>query len=131
MVALKRCPDPLRWRPLLLGLVPEAEAGPMRQQLKEKHNAIPVFIDDELAELLDERALAHTRQPDQAYFLAGLDRYGQAFENLAVCVISEAHVLEFDRTLDIDIGQCARQLPDVMRRQYGGNPAIETLNKKT
>jgi trehalose 6-phosphate synthase len=30
--------------------VPEAEAGPMRQQLKEKHNAIPVFIDDELAD---------------------------------------------------------------------------------
>ncbi|GAB1317908.1 Trehalose-6-P synthase/phosphatase complex synthase subunit [Madurella fahalii] len=30
--------------------VPEAEAGPMRQQLKEKYNAIPVFVDDELAD---------------------------------------------------------------------------------
>jgi hypothetical protein len=30
--------------------VPEAEAGPMREQLKEKHNAIPVFVDDELAD---------------------------------------------------------------------------------
>lgn len=30
--------------------VPDAEAEPMRQQLKEKHNAIPVFIDDELAD---------------------------------------------------------------------------------
>ncbi|EAQ83589.1 hypothetical protein CHGG_09993 [Chaetomium globosum CBS 148.51] len=32
------------------GLVPEGEAGPMRGQLKEKHNAIPVFVDDELAD---------------------------------------------------------------------------------
>ncbi|KAH6615955.1 glycosyltransferase family 20 protein [Chaetomium sp. MPI-SDFR-AT-0129] len=30
--------------------VPEAEAGPLREQLKEKHNAIPVFVDDELAD---------------------------------------------------------------------------------
>jgi len=30
--------------------VPEAEAGPMREQLKEKYNAIPVFVDDELAD---------------------------------------------------------------------------------
>ncbi|KAK4152706.1 glycosyltransferase [Chaetomidium leptoderma] len=30
--------------------VPEADAGPMRQQLKEKYNAIPVFVDDELAD---------------------------------------------------------------------------------
>lgn len=30
--------------------VPEAEAGPMRGQLKEKYNAIPVFVDDELAD---------------------------------------------------------------------------------
>lgn len=30
--------------------VPEGEAGPMREQLKEKHNAIPVFVDDELAD---------------------------------------------------------------------------------
>ncbi len=30
--------------------VPEAEAGPMREQLKEKYNAIPVFIDEELAD---------------------------------------------------------------------------------
>lgn len=30
--------------------VPEAEAGPMRQQLKEKYNAIPVFVDDDLAD---------------------------------------------------------------------------------
>jgi trehalose 6-phosphate synthase len=30
--------------------VPEAEAGPMTQQLKEKYNAIPVFVDDELAD---------------------------------------------------------------------------------
>jgi trehalose 6-phosphate synthase len=30
--------------------VPETEAGPMTQQLKEKYNAIPVFVDDELAD---------------------------------------------------------------------------------
>jgi hypothetical protein len=30
--------------------VPDAEAGPMREQLKEKYNAIPVFVDDELAD---------------------------------------------------------------------------------
>ena len=30
--------------------VPEAEAGPMREQLREKYNAIPVFIDEELAD---------------------------------------------------------------------------------
>ncbi|KAL2167537.1 hypothetical protein VTG60DRAFT_1123 [Thermothelomyces hinnuleus] len=30
--------------------VPEAEAGPMREQLKEQYNAIPVFVDDELAD---------------------------------------------------------------------------------
>ncbi|KAK3904481.1 glycosyltransferase [Staphylotrichum tortipilum] len=30
--------------------VPEADAGPMREQLKEKYNAIPVFVDDELAD---------------------------------------------------------------------------------
>ncbi|EGS22391.1 phosphate synthase-like protein [Thermochaetoides thermophila DSM 1495] len=30
--------------------VPESEAGPMRQQLREKYNAIPVFVDDELAD---------------------------------------------------------------------------------
>ncbi|KAK4119112.1 glycosyltransferase family 20 protein [Parathielavia appendiculata] len=30
--------------------VPEAEAGPMKEQLKEKYNAIPVFVDDELAD---------------------------------------------------------------------------------
>jgi len=30
--------------------VPDAEAGPMREQLKEQHNAIPVFVDDELAD---------------------------------------------------------------------------------
>ncbi|KAK4235819.1 glycosyltransferase [Achaetomium macrosporum] len=30
--------------------VPETEAGPMREQLKEKYNAIPVFIDNELAD---------------------------------------------------------------------------------
>ncbi|KAK4215131.1 glycosyltransferase [Rhypophila decipiens] len=30
--------------------VPEAEAGPMRQRLRDEHDAIPVFIDDELAD---------------------------------------------------------------------------------
>ncbi|KAK4177898.1 glycosyl transferase [Triangularia setosa] len=30
--------------------VPEAEIGPMREQLKEKYNAYPVFVDDELAD---------------------------------------------------------------------------------
>ncbi|KAK3939375.1 glycosyltransferase [Diplogelasinospora grovesii] len=30
--------------------VPEAEAARMRQQLKEEHNAVPVFVDDELAD---------------------------------------------------------------------------------
>ncbi|KAL2151093.1 hypothetical protein VTH82DRAFT_6191 [Thermothelomyces myriococcoides] len=30
--------------------VPEAEAGPMREQLKQQYNAIPVFVDDELAD---------------------------------------------------------------------------------
>ncbi|KAL2266732.1 hypothetical protein VTJ83DRAFT_6084 [Remersonia thermophila] len=30
--------------------VPDADAGPMRQELKEKYNAIPVFVDDELAD---------------------------------------------------------------------------------
>lgn len=30
--------------------VPESEAGSMKQRLKEEHDAIPVFIDDELAD---------------------------------------------------------------------------------
>jgi trehalose 6-phosphate synthase len=30
--------------------VPEEEAGPMRQQLKDDYGAVPVFIDDELAD---------------------------------------------------------------------------------
>jgi trehalose 6-phosphate synthase len=30
--------------------VPEADVAPMTQQLKEKYNAIPVFVDDELAD---------------------------------------------------------------------------------
>lgn len=30
--------------------VPEAEAGPMRQRLKDEHGAVPVFVDDELAD---------------------------------------------------------------------------------
>ncbi|KAK1753192.1 glycosyltransferase [Echria macrotheca] len=30
--------------------VPEAEAGPMRQRLKDEYGAVPVFVDDELAD---------------------------------------------------------------------------------
>lgn len=30
--------------------VPEAEAGPMMKQLSEEYGAVPVFIDDELAD---------------------------------------------------------------------------------
>lgn len=30
--------------------VPEDEAGPLKQRLKEEYNAIPIFIDDELAD---------------------------------------------------------------------------------
>ncbi|KAK0624944.1 family 20 glycosyltransferase [Bombardia bombarda] len=30
--------------------VPDNEAGPMRQRLKEEYNAVPVFVDDELAD---------------------------------------------------------------------------------
>jgi len=30
--------------------VPEAEEGPMRQRLKDEHGAVPVFVDDELAD---------------------------------------------------------------------------------
>lgn len=31
--------------------VPENEAGPLTKRLREEHNAVPVFIDAELAEL--------------------------------------------------------------------------------
>ncbi|KAK4446267.1 glycosyltransferase [Podospora aff. communis PSN243] len=30
--------------------VPEAEVGPMKQRLKDEHGAVPVFVDDELAD---------------------------------------------------------------------------------
>jgi trehalose 6-phosphate synthase len=30
--------------------VPEAEAGPMRQRLRDEYGAVPVFVDDELAD---------------------------------------------------------------------------------
>ena len=31
--------------------VPEAEAGPLKERLKNEYNAVPVFIDEELADL--------------------------------------------------------------------------------
>ena len=50
--------------------VPDAEAGPMRQRLKDEYGAVPVFVDDELADRHYNGFASELRPPFAPSFLA-------------------------------------------------------------